>query len=557
MNLGQFLSFKCFNKYKGRVIMSEINNDDINFNIKNRQFSIKKSDFKENKKEIFLFDFFTKNSQNKMVKSDNKRVSIQKLDMEAGTEGIITKQDIQIFLLDKNVQKNNITLEDIVKFINKMLKLNPTKEEQEQSTIAEKYKDESGKSVFTPQLKALFGIEYKSVKESDIFDEDKNVKKGMEVFDLNNDGKIDNVEEEFLSKNTGYTTLSQLKETFEELEKADNSDGKITKEDKLAIYNKTLQKRSKIEHEKLNNMEITDDAGNNVITNEIKVLFADGKDSVSFDKIADEFNGGKIKAGMELFDLNGDDKLDNIEKAYFTNNGHFNKNPKEQLELNSFLDAIVNLDNVGYVQGKGKSVTNNMITEMDKRRLYKMLSSGEYMLDNIKTFPKELQDKYVEVLNRKGLYDHKAENSVGISRKDCIEIDSDSLSEPEIASVMVHEFAHSILSDNMPPLLQEVVTFYSEYRLYSEAVKNDSDYKQKIEGHRSGSKTESVDMQYMDFIDNLRKENPNMSEKDLAIEAFLKFEFDSYNGRYQEKVTEDYIRNANYDAAKEFFSFNE
>ena len=25
---------------------------------------------------------------------------------------------------------------------------------------------------------------------------------------------------------------------------------------------------------------------------------------------------------------------------------------------------------------------------------------------------------------------------------------------------MVHEFAHSILSDNMPPLLQEVVTFY-------------------------------------------------------------------------------------------------
>ena len=84
MHLGQFLSLKCFNKYKGRVIMSEINNDDINFNIKNRQFSIKKSDFKENKKEIFLFDFFTKNSQNKMVKSDNKRVSIQKLDMEAG-----------------------------------------------------------------------------------------------------------------------------------------------------------------------------------------------------------------------------------------------------------------------------------------------------------------------------------------------------------------------------------------------------------------------------------------------------------------------------------------
>ena len=60
MNLGQFLSLKCFNKYKGRVIMSEINNDDINFNIKNRQFSIKKSDFKENKKEINLLNEKTK-----------------------------------------------------------------------------------------------------------------------------------------------------------------------------------------------------------------------------------------------------------------------------------------------------------------------------------------------------------------------------------------------------------------------------------------------------------------------------------------------------------------
>lgn len=536
------------------MIMSEVNNNEIKFDINNRQFLIRKSDFKESKKEIFLFDYLTNNATNKILKSENKRVSLEKLDKENGTEGVITKQDIQIFLQDKKVQKNNITPEDVVNFLGKMIKANPTKEEEAISNLVEKYKDENGQTVMTPELKELFGLEYKSIKHSDFYDKDKNVKKGMEVFDLNGDGKIDKVEEKFLNKNVGYARLSDLENNLKELDKADTSDGKITKQDKMAMYNKIAQEETKLAHEKLENMDITDETGNKVISEEIKELFANGSDSVSFDEIVEDAKTGKLKSGMEIFDLNGDGKLDELERAYFTNNGHYSKTSKEKLELTSFLDAVTNLDKVGYVQSQGRSASNNEIFAKDKVGLYKMLSAGQYMLDNIKTFPQELQDKYIEVLSNKTLAEHDTKkSSVGINRADCIEVDTNTLSEPEIASVMVHEFAHTILSEKMSPLLQEVVTFYSEYRLYSEAVKNDPDYKQKVNGIGFSAKTSAVDTNYMEFVDKLRKEKPDMSEKDLAIEAFLKFQFESYNGRYQAKVSEDDIRNANYDAAKEFF----
>ena len=44
--------------------MSEINNPkDIKFNIKDRNFSLKKNDFKNDSKELFLFDYLTDNKK--------------------------------------------------------------------------------------------------------------------------------------------------------------------------------------------------------------------------------------------------------------------------------------------------------------------------------------------------------------------------------------------------------------------------------------------------------------------------------------------------------------
>ena len=86
--------------------MSEINNPkDIKFNIKDRNFSLKKNDFKNDSKELFLFDYLTDNKKNKFFKSDDKAVSIHMLDQDEGTKGTITSKDIQIFLQDKKVQK--------------------------------------------------------------------------------------------------------------------------------------------------------------------------------------------------------------------------------------------------------------------------------------------------------------------------------------------------------------------------------------------------------------------------------------------------------------------
>ena len=66
-------------------------------------------------------------------------------------------------------------------------------------------------------------------------------------------------------------------------------------------------------------------------------------------------------------------------------------------------------------------------------------------------------------------------------------------------------------------------------------------------------KTVVIDKNYMNFVDNIKKEHPEMSEKDIAVEAFLKYKFKYYNGHYQEKVSEDYMRNLDYSAADKFF----
>ena len=51
----------------------------------------------------------------------------------------------------------------------------------------------------------------------------------------------------------------------------------------------------------------------------------------------------------------------------------------------------------------------------------------------------------------------------------------------------------------------------------------------------------------------MKKDHSEMSEKDILVETFLKYKFEYYNGHYQEKVSEDYMRNLDYSAADKFF----
>ena len=154
--------------------MTEVNNEDIKFDIKNRKFYLKKSDFQD-KKELFLFDYFTDNHSNKFFKTEAKQVSINLLDQEEGTKGTITQKDINIFLDDKKIKKKGITQQDIVSFIDKLYKLNPTSDEKVLNQVVE-YKDETGKTIMTPELKEVFGFEYQKVSNK-ITDNNRNVKK--------------------------------------------------------------------------------------------------------------------------------------------------------------------------------------------------------------------------------------------------------------------------------------------------------------------------------------------------------------------------------------------
>jgi len=268
--------------------MSEIDNSrDIKFNIKNRDFSLKKSDFKDDSKELFLFNYLTDNATNKRFKSDNKSVSIHMLDQEEGTQGTITSKDIQIFLQDKKIQKKGITESDMVNFINKMMKLNPTQEEKYQNDMDAKFKDSNGKSVMTPELKERFGFKNSIHKDTDFTDKDNNVKKGLEIFDLNNDGKLDNIEKKAMNKNyvTGYSSIKDLNKYLNELI-GDNKS--ITNEAKQNLYNKVKGDIYKENFDILNNFDIKDENGNKVVTDAIKELFSNDNDSVSFDALVDK-----------------------------------------------------------------------------------------------------------------------------------------------------------------------------------------------------------------------------------------------------------------------------
>ncbi len=539
--------------------MTEVNNEEIKFDIKNRKFYLKKSDFQD-KKELFLFDYFTDNPSNKFFKTEAKQVSINLLDQEEGTKGTITQKDINIFLDDKKIKKKGITQQDIVSFIDKLYKFNPTPDEKVLNQVVE-YKDETGKTIMTPELKEVFGFEYQEVSNK-ITDNNGNVKKGMEIFDLNNDGEIDAVEKEYQSKNNinVFSNIHDLNTYLNNLNNnsvnSENSDYIITNEEKQKAYDRTKAELLAKNLEKLENVVLKDENGNNIVTPEIKTLF-ENNEQIEFKDIID--NNGNVKKGFEIFDLNGNGNIDNQEKGYFSASGHYNNTKKsvESVNLSEFLSSLTELDNVGYDKSVDNNTKNKTITTQDKKDLYKILESGIYMLENMKDFPTELQQDYAKALKEQCLYDNKRKYSVGTHVGNIITIDTAAISKPEIASILTHELTHALLDDKMPALQQEVVTFFMEYKLYSEAKKNDPDYFKKVNrSTSSGIKTIVIDKDYMNFIDNMKKEHPEMKEKDIAVEAFLKYKFESYNGRYQEKVSEDYMRNLDYSVADKFFKNN-
>ena len=55
-------------------------------------------------------------------------------------------------------------------------------------------------------------------------------------------------------------------------------------------------------------------------------------------------------------------------------------------------------------------------------------------------------------------------------------------------------------------------------------------------------------MNYIRTVDELKEKYPNLDEKEIAVTAFLKTLYQSYNGRiWYDKMSESELKNAKYD----------
>ncbi len=107
--------------------------------------------------------------------------------------------------------------------------------------ISTRFKDEKGNSIISPELQKKFGAKIDLTYLDEIRDKDGNVKQGFAIFDLNGDGKIDNIEMRYLEKNNldraSHNGLTVFLDNIDKVTSKDNiPDGIITKKDKAKIY---------------------------------------------------------------------------------------------------------------------------------------------------------------------------------------------------------------------------------------------------------------------------------------------------------------------------------
>jgi len=347
---------------------------------------------------------------------------------------------------------------------------------------------------------------------------------------LNNDGKLDNLETSFAQKNKfGYkSNYDDLKKYLSSIDSAGNNpDGIITQEDKQAMYDILLEEYNNSMKSQLENMNITDDFGQNVITEQIKKLFSN-KTEVSIDELTNP--DGSIKDGMELFDLNGDGKLDDKEKDYFASGGIPLKTDKTTFSLNDFIETVKKIDRIRYDSGYCRNMENGKITQDDKNVLYRLLDGIYNMVDNIHDLPEETQKYYIDALKIVNIGSYQSKYSVGIQKKNMINFNTDLVKDRNaLSGVMIHELTHFVLSNmsDMDALTQEVETFYMEYKLLQSYRKRPG-FKEMDFNYSTGAASRD----YVQDIEKLKRQNPDMSERDIAVEVFLKHKYSSYNGSY-------------------------
>lgn len=534
--------------------MTEISgkNKQIEFDFRNKIINANRSDFTD-KEDLIIFDLLTKD--NKQYGFNKKEISTKSLfgyrsstNLDSGNKPkIITEEEIIKFTEQEWVKKKKVTKDNLTEFLAKLDEMSPTMDEIKIKKFQQKeIMNENGQNIITDEVKKLFTAEKQTISLNDITDSNNNIKKGLEIFDLNNDGKLEKAEKAYFATEGNTQKAAEdfymehvnnlnLDDFINILDKLSNKNTKpITPEIKTQIYNEIKEyKNQKLERKKKENLEelnsnmITNEKGKKIVTSEIKNLFSETKTHANISDIIN--NDGTIKNGMELFDLNDDGKLDQKEKNYFTNGGTLVNEGNEEIKLEHFLNILKKLDSFSTAANDSRDLK---LYTQDKHRLYAVLGGAYYMQENMQNLSEESKEKYIDAMrkmtligNTKGLVGGtQSENKIGLSRNSVTTKD-------EIALVLIHELTHYIASnmsqEKINNMVQEVQCFYMEYKL-AENLKN------MEEGESAFSAVRSF-QNYHKVIEDLKKTYPDMSEKELAITAFMKLEFNTYSENYNMK----------------------
>lgn len=343
----------------------------------------------------------------------------------------------------------------------------------------------------------------------------------FKLLDLNEDGKIDNLEYGFWGSEYKDSILKGLSKIDGE-----SNDKKITSEEKNRIYQQLVDADNKKKYDTLSNMSLKDESGNEVITNEVKSLFSLQKLEISVDDLVDE--NGNIKTGLKLFDLNGDNKLDDKEKAYFTSKGKI-VDSKDKITLGDF---IVILDKL---QLFDKS--SDKLSSSERKLLYKYIDSAFLMMDGLEGMPDGVKELYEKALGTISVLGTKEQRTAG-EYNDCeksIRLSKHKGDKYYLASTLLHELTHHIchnFSDKkINSLAQKVQCFYMESKLQEQFTKMPGST-QKLTGEAYETKL-------------LKDNNPELSELDIAKFLFMKNHYEYYS-KYYNMQNDDYVYNTEY-----------
>lgn len=420
-----------------------------------------------------------------------------------------------------------------------------------------RFKDEKGNSIMSPELQKKFGAKIDLTYLDEIRDKDGNVKQGFEIFDLNGDGKIDNIEMRYLEKNNldraSRNGLTVFLDNMDKATSKDNiPDGIITKKDKAKIYKQEAAIFSQDLHNELENNQVKNSAGNNVVSGEIKSLFANGKNQMSLDDAVD--SSGKVKQGFEIFDLNQDGKIDDIEKQYFSGGGRILDGDSKTVSIENFVKIVKLLDKFSVDGDPAKRKEDKLITDANKKELYNTLSAVYDVVENIVALPEEVRQSYLDAINQMEYVESSDPNpsvvgenySNTLSLKNKGTFDNIDLSIDDMAITTVHELTHYIINRHkkVTPLENEVEAYYMQSK-FTEGLKQQPDFQK-----RNGK----ISYGYDDFaktVEEKRKQNPNLSDKQLAVDAFIDKYYQMYVDSGYKFQAPDELKNTN-----DYYSLN-